>query len=151
MAKLIFHVVGFPQQRAVRGGNARHAAAAAIDIKPPPSEFHRHDGGMGHLPAARIGRAPEGLSGFQFHGGEQGIVSARRENDRVAVNQRALAGVPRRNGRAKLGDQIHAPAQFPRGRVQAKDMALGVQGDDELAESAGTVRVIPWLRLTGRG
>ena len=78
-----FPRVGFPQQRAVLGGNAGHAAAAAIDIKPPPGEFHRHDGGMRHLPVVRIGRAPERLSGSKVHGGEQGIVAAGRQNDGV--------------------------------------------------------------------
>ena len=58
-------------------------------------------------------------------------MTAGSQDDGVAVNERALAGVPRRNGRPIFGDQIHSPAQFPRVRVKTKDMALGVHGDDE--------------------
>jgi len=92
---------------------------------------------MGHFPAAWIGRAPEDFPGLKFHRGQQGVVAAGGQNNGVAVNQRALAGVPGGNGRAKFADQIHAPAQFPRGGVQAKDMALGVHGDDEFVGERG--------------
>ena len=107
---------------------------------------------MRHLPVVRVGRAPEGFPAFKLHGSEQGGVAARSQNDGLAIDERALTGVPWRNGRAIFRDKIYSPAQFSANRVKTKNMALGVHCDDEFVRDrrhgAGhAVVALDWHRV----
>ena len=87
----------------------------------------------------RVGRAPDGIARFQVDGKQHHAVAARREDDTVVINQRALARVPVGNRRPVLPDKIDRPSMFTRLRIEAGDMTLWADGDDVCIRNRATV------------
>ena len=81
-----FPVGRVPEDRAVVGRNARHAAFAAINEHPLAGELHWHDRRMGHGPAARVGAFPEHPAGSAVERHQQRIAAGGKHRP-VAVDQ----------------------------------------------------------------
>jgi hypothetical protein len=75
--------------------------------------------------------------------GQQGIVTAGSQDDGLAVDERALAGIPRRNGRSKFPDQIQPQRNSPVAASRQRTWHFGSIATTYLSATAGMVRVIP--------
>ncbi len=92
---------------------------------------------MRHLPAARVGRLPKRFAGREIKCDEERVLATRRENNLVALHERALAGIPFGHRRAEFADETHAPLEFAAGGVEAEHVAFRVQGDDKFFRDDG--------------
>jgi len=70
-------------------------------------------------------------------------VAAGAEDETVAVDERALAGVPFRDRDVELADQVNLPAQFTGDSIAANEMALGPRATTYCSVTAGIVRDTP--------
>ena len=73
---------------------------------------------MRHFPVAGIGRFPDDFSAGAVNGNQK-CLAAGGQYCPVAIDQRALAGIPGGNLSLELVDQIKAPKKPAGGRVQA--------------------------------
>ena len=144
-------VGGVPEDRAVVGRNAGHAALAAIDEHPLAGELHRHDRRMGHRPAARIGAFPNHLAGLD----NPAPPAARRRRGPGWPDRRRSAGTARRTTAAPWR-RTAAPGRsanraLPVAGSRHETWHFGPRATTYLSVTAGTVRDMPWFRFTATG
>ena len=78
--------------------------------------------------ALRILALPNDFAGFAIER-DQERLAAGRENRPIVVDQRTLARVPRRHGRAEFLGQIDEPVALAGVRIEARNVAFRPQGD----------------------
>ncbi len=121
----------------VSATDADHAALSAVHVGRDAAQVGPDDRRVRHGPPELVGGRPRDLAGLELDGEHQGVGAARREDHVLAVDERALPGVPLGDRRAVVSHEVDHPPLFPGRGVEAGDVALGTEPDDVVVRHRG--------------